>query len=71
MTFPRFLDCAFVLLVEDYQRIGLDIMSAFSRLHEKIQPSEEGVPVQSTVVDNQRSMSELQNLLQATGGMPG
>jgi hypothetical protein len=32
MTLPRFLDCAYVLLLDEYQRAGQDLLTAVDKL---------------------------------------
>jgi len=34
MTLPRFLDCAYALLVEHYQGLGQDLLSALEKLRQ-------------------------------------
>lgn len=78
MRLPRFLDCAYALLFEEYQRLGLNIVDASERLEEwrrervaeavnaVATPDEDAVARQ-----NVRSLIELQAAMQSVGGMPG
>jgi hypothetical protein len=70
----RFLDIAYAILVEEYQRLGIDLMTTIeklsdfavgsrktdgeSRVQEVTEPSEQNV-----VKQNQQAMAELQKMM--------
>jgi len=69
VTLPRFLDCAYVLLLEEYQRAGQDLLTAVSSLskwapgqQEPEQFNEEAVAARNTA-----SMQMFQKMMRGTG----
>lgn len=79
MTFPRFLDCAYALLFEEYQRLGLDIVTVGERMEEwrkdRRRPDEaaasEVTKEEALARQNEQSLLELQAVMGSVGGMPG
>ena len=68
MTLRRFVDVAFAILVAEYQRLGVDLLSAIekvSALGGDAEPERDEVAVQ-----NQRSMEQLMGMLGGVKGAP-
>jgi hypothetical protein len=65
MTLPRFLDCAYVLLFDEYQRLGHDLvttsekLSSWGTVPEK--KAEENVAAKNT-----QALQELQSMISGT-----
>jgi hypothetical protein len=79
MTLRTFLDAAYVVLAEEYRRIGSDLQSALKELelYRAGGPPERGPDLSITgqpkpskerqqVVENQRALDELQKLMAGT-----
>ena len=75
MSLRRFLDCAYAILVEEYQRLGIDLLTAVEKLGDFAKgtrktdgatPSQEPVePTERSIVQqNQSAMAELQKMMQ-------
>ena len=71
MTMRHFLACAYAMLVDEYQRIGIDLLSALEKVnnslglsalsHEQsVEASDEKVP---TAADNTQPLAELQQMM--------
>ena len=68
MSLRRFLDCAYAMLVEEYQRIGSDLLTAIEKVNESI-----GLTVETTATapvervptarDNERALAELGKMM--------
>ena len=69
MTLRRFIDVAFAILVEEYQRLGTDLLSAIDKVGALggAEP-EEAKP--ATAVDNAKSMQALMGMLGGVKGAP-
>lgn len=65
MTLPRFLDCAFTLLFDEYQRLGQDMVSAMEKLQDwqSGKPRREEKTVETAAVRNAESMRQLQTMM--------
>jgi hypothetical protein len=74
MTLRRFVDVAFAILVEEYQRLGVDLLTAIDRVNALGGPDirEDGTPAPDPVraVDNRQSMSVLMGQLSGVKGAP-
>ena len=69
MTLRRFIDVAFAILVEEYQRLGTDLLTAIEKVGAlgSPDPVEEPPP---TAVDNAKSMQALMGMLGGVKGAP-
>jgi hypothetical protein len=68
MTLRRFIDVAFAILVEEYQRLGVDLLSAIEKVTAL---GGEGEPEPEKVaVDNTRSMDALMTMMAGVKGAP-
>ncbi len=68
MTLRRFIDVAFAILVAEYQRLGMDLLTAIDKvaaLGGNGEPDPEKV-----AVDNTRSMDALMGMLGGVKGAP-
>lgn len=77
MSLRRFLNVAFTIIVEEYQRIGVDLLSALERVEEwsegaveSVGTSPTTVPSVVTAAHNQSSMTALQGMLGNVAGAP-
>lgn len=75
MTLRRFLNVAYAILVEEYQRLGIDLVTALEKIEglaESTPPAEGPRPQPKTVIaSNQASMQALQGMLAGVQGAPG
>ena len=62
MTLRQFLDAAYALLVEEAQRLGIDLISALET-HSKWAARSLLEAVNDTAIQNQRALAELENLM--------
>ena len=69
MTLRRFIDVAFAILVEEYQRLGTDLLTAIDRVSAlgSSEPSEAEVPA---AVDNAKAMEQLMGMVVGVKGAP-
>ena len=67
MTLPRFLDCAFTLLFDEYQRAGQDLLTAMEKLQQWQPGPERATSVENVAARNQAAMSQLQAILAGVG----
>ncbi len=68
MTLRRFIDVAFAILVEEYQRLGVDLLSAIEKvtaLGGEVEPEPEKVAAENT-----RSMDALLAMMGGVKGAP-
>jgi hypothetical protein len=65
MTLPRFLDCAYTLLFDEYQRLGMDLMTASEKLGDwQTKPAQVEVRREETVAaKNTQAMQDLQKMM--------
>ena len=67
MTLRSFLSAAYAVLVDEYQRIGKDILTAVEDVNRSIGllPAVEGEPLPAgpSAADNDRALAELENLM--------
>lgn len=71
MTLRRFLDCAYTLLVEEYQRIGLDLMTALEKVAEwRAGARETDVLVPADARQNDQAMNLLMAKMAGVRGAP-
>ena len=69
MTLRRFIDVGFAILVEEYQRLGVDLLSAIGKVGAL--GGTDPTPVSDEVaVQNQRSMEQLMGMLGGVKGAP-
>ena len=69
LSLRRYLDCAYALLVEEYQRLGKDLMTATEELKDYRSPAPD-VPVSTAAKSeadvarqNEESLRELQRMM--------
>ncbi len=69
MTFGRFIDVGFTVLVQEYQRLGVDLLSAIDKVSAlgSADPEEAAVP---SPTDNAKSMEALMGMLGGVKGAP-
>lgn len=67
MTLRRFIDVAFAILVEEYQRLGVDLLTAIDKVGALGGGPAEPEP---PAVDNQQSMQQLMGMLAGVKGAP-
>jgi hypothetical protein len=69
MTLPRFLDCAYTLLFDEYQRLGMDLLTAGEKLQEwqpqRAQP--ERAETVNVAAKNTQALQELQGMMMGLG----
>ena len=71
MTLRRFVDVGFAILVEEYQRLGVDLLSALEKVGLLGAPEEEKAAAEiPKPVDNARSMEALMGMLGGVKGAP-
>jgi hypothetical protein len=71
MTLRRFIDVAFAILVEEYQRLGTDLLTAIDKVGLLGMPdSEDNVAPTPTAVDNARAMDQLMGMMGGVKGAP-
>lgn len=67
MTLPRFLDCAFTLLFDEYQRLGQDMVTTMEKLQDwqpgKPRPAGKKEAPVSTAAKNTQALTDLQTML--------
>lgn len=67
MTLRRFIDVAFAILVEEYQRLGVDLLSAIDRVSAlgvgMVEPEPERI-------DNKQSISQIMAMMGGVKGAP-
>lgn len=67
MSLRRFLNVAFAILVEEYQRMGTDLISALEKVGElgeqKIENAQPRAKPRAVEASNERSMAMLQGLM--------
>lgn len=70
MSLRRFLNVAFAILIEEYQRMGVDLISAL----EKVSEWAEGTSTQASAAvsshQNEAAMAALQGMLSNVQGAP-
>ncbi len=69
MTLRRFIDVAFAILVQEYTRLGTDLLSAIEKVG-ALGSSEPAEPEVPTPVDNARAMEGLMGMLGGVKGAP-
>ena len=67
MTLRRFVDVAFAILVEEYQRLGVDLLSAIDKVSALGGGGSEPEPER---IDNAASVSQLMGMLGGVKGAP-
>jgi hypothetical protein len=72
MTLRRFIDVGFAVLVEEYQRLGTDLLTALEKVGALGLSAEEAAveAVVPTPADNAQSMSALMGMLGGVKGAP-
>lgn len=69
LTLRRFIDVAFAILVEEYQRLGTDLLTAIEKVSALGGADPEEAKVE-TAVDNAKSMDALMGMLGGVKGAP-
>lgn len=68
MTLRRFIDVAFAVLVEEYQRLGVDLLSAIDKVSAL---GSDGVDVpEPEWIDNKQSVDQLMAMMGGVKGAP-
>jgi hypothetical protein len=67
MTLRRFIDVGFAILVEEYQRLGVDLLSAIEKVGALGGGEVESEPAR---IDNAQSVSQLMAMLGGVKGAP-
>lgn len=70
MTLKRFLDCAYALLVEAYQQIGADLLSAIEKVNEslyKVLPETAPEREENIAARNTAELSKLEAMMREVG----
>lgn len=70
MTLRRFMNVAFAILVEEYQRLGIDLLSAIDKVRALGGDEAEVVEPEQVAVQNQQSMNTLMTMLGGVKGAP-
>ena len=68
LNLRRFIDVAFAILVEEYQRLGVDLLSAIEKV--SALGGEPEPEVDEVAVQNQQSMETLMAMLGGVKGAP-
>lgn len=67
MTLPRFLDCSYTLLFDEYQRMGHDILTAMEKLADWAPGKTVDTPIvvkqEALVSKNDQALAELTSML--------
>jgi hypothetical protein len=65
MTLPRFLDCAYVLLFDEYQRLGHDLVTAAEKLSDwgPVAREPERRQEENLAAKNTAALQELQTMM--------
>jgi len=65
MSLRRFLDCAYAILIEEYTRLGTDLLSAIEKVDESLGLRDplERAERQASPADNDRALAELQKMM--------
>ncbi len=71
LTLRRFIDVAFAILVEEYQRLGIDLLSALEKVGAlgSSEPPEPVAPVPSAA-ENKQAMDQLMTMMGGVKGAP-
>jgi len=70
MSLRSFIDVSFTILVEEYQRLGVDLLSAIDKVGRLGVVPEAEVEAESHAVDNQQSMQQLMAMMAGVKGAP-
>ena len=72
MSLRHFIDCAYTILVEEYTRLGIDLVSALEKVSAlgTTPPLAEGALPPPDRVDNDRSMQMLTSMMAGVKGAP-
>ena len=72
MNLRRFLNVAYVILIEEYQRLGVDLMTALEKLSEwgEDPNPDKQVPVAVTAAQNDQAAAQLQAMMSGVRGKP-
>lgn len=66
MTLRRFVDVAFAILVEEYQRLGVDLLSAI----DKVSALGSGAEPEAERIDNKQSINQIMAMMGGVKGAP-
>ena len=70
MSLRSFIDVSFTILVQEYQRLGVDLLSAIDKVGMLGVVPEAEVEAESHAVDNQQSMQQLMAMMAGVKGAP-
>lgn len=70
MTLRRFIDVAFAILVAEYQRLGIDLLSAIEKVGALGNPTDAEPEPDQVAEQNQQSMQQLMGMLSGVKGAP-
>ncbi len=70
MTLRRFIDVAYAILVEEYQRLGIDLVSALEKVGRLGSPDPQEAAAVPAPVDNAKSINELMSMMGGVKGAP-
>ena len=68
MTLRRFINVAFAILVGEYQRLGVDLISAIDKVGSL--GSDEQAVAEPEKIDNTQSMQQLMAMMSGVKGAP-
>ncbi len=70
LTLRRFIDVAFAILVEEYQRLGIDLLSALEKVGALGTSAEDAKPDVPSPVENKQAMDQLMTMMGGVKGAP-
>jgi len=70
MSLRSFIDVSFTILVQEYQRLGVDLLSAIDKVGMLGVVPEAEVEAESQAVGNQQSMQQLMAMMAGVKGAP-
>ena len=70
MTLRRFIDVGFAILVEEYQRLGTDLLSAIDKVAALGGTQEAEAPPVPTAAENKQAMDQLMSMMGGVKGAP-
>lgn len=70
MTLRHFIDVAFTLLVEEYQRLGMDLLTALDKVGHLGMTAEVEVAADVPQIDNAESINQLMSMMGGVKGAP-
>ncbi len=70
MTLRSFIDAAYTLLVEECQRLGMDLWTALEKISQLGMPAEIEVAADVPQIDNAESINQLMSMMGGVKGAP-